>query len=261
VTAEKTSEKFFQVNDLSIQFGGILALEKVDLEVQRGEVHAIIGPNGAGKTTLFNCICRQYKADSGRIYFKGKEVSRLKPHQVVLSGIARTFQNIELFTNMTVMDNMLLGCHSKKRTGFFSDLIFWGKAQNQEIEFREKVEKVIDFLDLQAYRNRLIGNIPYGVQKCVELGRALVMEPELLLLDEPSSGLNMEETQDLAFWIEDIKMDLGITVILVEHDMRLVVDVCDTVTALNYGRLLANGRPKDVVKDPEVIKAYLGEEN
>jgi branched-chain amino acid transport system ATP-binding protein len=261
VTKKKTNENFFQVSDLSIQFGGILALEKVNLEVRQGEVHAIIGPNGAGKTTLFNCICRQYKADSGRIHFKGKEVSKLKPHQVVLSGIARTFQNIELFTNMTVMDNMLLGCHSKKQTGFLSDLIFWGKAQTQEFAFREKVEKIIDFLDLQAYRNRPIGNIPYGVQKCVELGRALVMEPELLLLDEPSSGLNMEETQDLAFWIEDIKMDLGITVILVEHDMRLVVDVCDTVTALNYGRLLAKGRPKEVIKDPEVIKAYLGEEN
>ena len=180
---------------------------------------------------------------------------------MVSNGIARTFQNIELFTNMTVMDNMLLGCHSKKQTGFFSDLVFWGKAQNQEIEFREKVEKVIDFLDLQAYRNRLVGNIPYGAQKYVELGRALVMEPELLLLDEPSSGLNMEETQDLAFSIEDIKMDLGITIILVEHDMRLVVDVCDTVTALNYGRLLAHGRPTEVVKDPEVVKAYLGEEN
>jgi branched-chain amino acid transport system ATP-binding protein len=256
-----TDTLFFQVKDLSIQFGGILALENVDLEVQRGTVHAIIGPNGAGKTTLFNCICRQYQADRGKIQFKGQEISKLKPHQVVFSGIARTFQNIELFTNMTVMDNMLLGCHSKKRTGFLADFLFWGKAQNQEVAFREKVEEVIEFLDLQADRNRRIGNIPYGVQKYVELGRALVMKPELLLLDEPSSGLNMEETQDLAFWIEDIKMDLGITVILVEHDMRLVVDVCDTVTALNYGSVLANGRPAEVVKDPEVIKAYLGEEN
>lgn len=261
MTEEKSEQSFFQVTDLSIQFGGILALGKVNLEVERGEVHAIIGPNGAGKTTLFNCICRQYKADSGRILFKRKEISRLRPHQVVLSGIARTFQNIELFTNMTVMDNMLLGCHSKKQTGFFSDIAFWGKAQKQEVEFREKVERVIDFLDLQAYRNRTIANIPYGVQKYVELGRALVMEPELLLLDEPSSGLNMEETQDLAFWIEDIKMDLGITIILVEHDMRLVVDVCDRVTALNYGQVLAYGRPTEVVKDPEVVKAYLGEEN
>lgn len=261
MTEEKTDGSFFQVTDLSIQFGGIAALGKVNLDVQRGEVHAIIGPNGAGKTTLFNCICRQYKADSGRIRFKGKEILRLRPHQVVLNGIARTFQNIELFTNMTVMDNMLLGCHSKKRTGFLSDIAFWGKAQKQEVDFREKVERVIDFLDLQAYRNRTIANIPYGVQKYVELGRALVMEPELLLLDEPSSGLNMEETQDLAFWIEDIKMDLGITIILVEHDMRLVVDVCDTVTALNYGRVLAYGRPTEVVKDPEVIKAYLGEDD
>jgi branched-chain amino acid transport system ATP-binding protein len=256
----KKESSFFQVADLSIQFGGIQALDKVDLEVQKGEVHAIIGPNGAGKTTLFNCICRQYYADSGRIWFKGEEISKLKPHQVVFSGIARTFQNIELFTNMTVLDNMLLGCHSKKEPGFFSDIVFWGKSQRQEVAFREKVEKVIDFLDLHAYRNRLVGSVPYGVQKYVELGRALVMEPALLLLDEPSSGLNMEETQDLAFWIDDIKMDLGITIILVEHDMRLVVDVCDTVTALNYGRLLAQGRPSDVVKDPEVVKAYLGEE-
>lgn len=261
MTVEKSSPSFFQVTDLSIQFGGILALEKVELEVQRGTVHAIIGPNGAGKTTLFNCICRQYKADEGSITFKGRELLRLKPHQVVSCGVARTFQNIELFTNMTVMDNMLLGCHSQRRTGFVSDLLFWGKSQNQETAFREKVEKVIDFLDLQAYRSRPIGNIPYGIQKCVELGRALVMEPELLLLDEPSSGLNMEETQDLAFWIEDIKMDLGITVVLVEHDMRLVVDVCDRVTALNYGRVLADGRPGEVVKNPEVVKAYLGEEN
>jgi branched-chain amino acid transport system ATP-binding protein len=261
VTVEKSEQSFFRVADLSIQFGGILALEKVDLEVKRHSVYAIIGPNGAGKTTLFNCICRQYKADQGTIQFKGKEIMRLKPHQVVSCGIARTFQNIELFTNMTVMDNLLLGCHSQRMTGFFSDLVYWGKAQNQEAAFREKVEKIIDFLDLQAYRNRPIGNIPYGTQKCVELGRALVMEPELLLLDEPSSGLNMEETQDLAFWIEDIKMDLGITVILVEHDMRLVVDVCDRVTALNYGRVLADGRPTEVVKDPEVVKAYLGEED
>ena len=250
---------FFQVSDLSIQFGGIKALDRVNLQVRQGTVHAIIGPNGAGKTTLFNCISRQYKADSGEIYFQGHNISKLKPHQVILKGIARTFQNIELFKNMSVMDNMLLGRHSKRTTGIFSDIVFWGKALKQEVFFRRKVEEVIDFLDIQAYRNQAINNVPYGVQKNVELGRALVMEPKLLLLDEPSSGLNMEETQDLAFWIEDIKDDLGVTVILVEHDMRLVMDTCDSVTALDYGSVLAEGKPKEVVKDPDVVKAYLGE--
>ncbi len=250
---------FLQLSDLSIQFGGIKALNDVNLQVQQGTVHAIIGPNGAGKTTLFNCISRQYKADSGEIYFQGHNISKLKPHQVILKGIARTFQNIELFKNMSVMDNMLLGRHSKRTTGIFSDIVFWGKALKQEVFFRRKVEEVIDFLDIQAYRNQAINNVPYGVQKNVELGRALVMEPKLLLLDEPSSGLNMEETQDLAFWIEDIKDDLGVTVILVEHDMRLVMDTCDSVTALDYGSVLAEGKPKEVVKDPDVVKAYLGE--
>ena len=250
---------FFQVCDLSIQFGGIKALNGVDIRVDRGSVHAIIGPNGAGKTTLLNCISRQYKADNGAITFKGKNILKLKPHQVVLKGIARTFQNIELFSNVSVMDNMLLGRHSKRRTGIWADMLFWGKAQRQEMRFRKKVEEIIDFLDLQAYRNQPIHNVPYGVQKNVELGRALVMEPDLLLLDEPSSGLNMEETQDLAFWIDDIKKDLGITILLVEHDMRLVVDTCDTVTALDYGGVLAVGKPKEVVNDPEVVKAYLGE--
>lgn len=250
---------FFQVADLSIQFGGIKALDRVHLSVDRGTVHAIIGPNGAGKTTLLNCISRQYKADDGAVTFKGKNVLKLKPHQVVLKGIARTFQNIELFSNMSVMENMLLGRHSKRKTGIFSDMLFWGKAQRQEMTFRKKVEEIIDFLDLQAYRDQTINNVPYGVQKNVELGRALVMEPDLLLLDEPSSGLNMEETQDLAFWIDDIKKDLGVTIVLVEHDMRLVVDTCDKVTALDYGGVLACGEPKEVVNDPEVVKAYLGE--
>ncbi|SHJ29245.1 branched-chain amino acid transport system ATP-binding protein [Desulfatibacillum alkenivorans DSM 16219] len=250
---------FFRAAGISIQFGGIKALENVSLDVKQGEVHAIIGPNGAGKTTLLNCISRQYKADSGQVFFQGKNILKLKPHQVVSRGIARTFQNIELFKNMTVMDNMLLGRHSQRATGIFSDILFYGKARQQESDFRLKVEEVIDFLDLQAYRNRIINDVPYGVQKNVELGRALVMEPRLLLLDEPSSGLNMEETQDLAFWIEDIRDDLGITIILVEHDMRLVMDSCDRVTALDYGGVLAVGEPKEVVKNPDVVKAYLGE--
>jgi branched-chain amino acid transport system ATP-binding protein len=248
------------VTDLSIQFGGIKALDRACMEVAEGAVHGLIGPNGAGKTTLLNCISLIYKADAGTIRMKEKELNPHKPFEVVRLGISRTFQNIELFNNMTVMDNLLLGCHCKRRTGLFGDILFWGKAKAQEIAFREKVESVIDFLDLQPYRNKTIANIPYGVQKQVELGRALSMDPALLLLDEPSSGLNMEETQDLAFWIEDIKEDLGITVLLVEHDMRLVMDICDAVTALDYGRVLASGTPDEVVQDPAVVRAYLGEE-
>ncbi len=252
--------EFLSIKDLSIHFGGVTALDHINLNVSQGEVHALIGPNGAGKTTLLNCISRIYKANEGQVFFKGKDISGLKTHLIVSRQIARTFQNIELFKDMTVMDNILLGCHFKRKTGLFSDILFWGKSRQQEMELREQVENIIDFLNLQAYRNLSINNVPYGVQKNVELGRALVMEPKLLLLDEPSSGLNIEETQDLAFWIEDIKEEFGITILLVEHDMRLVMDICDKATALDYGRVLATGTPKEVVEDPEVVKSYLGEE-
>jgi len=251
---------YFKIQDLSIHFGGIQALDAVTVELQKGQVHAVIGPNGAGKTTLLNCISRIYRADSGHILFKGRDITGIKSHRIVSLGIARTFQNIELFSNMTVMDNILLGCHSQRRTGILSDILFWGRSKKQEIEFREKVEEVIDFLDLQAYRNTTIDRVPYGIQKNVELGRALAMQPELLLLDEPSSGLNVEETQDLAFWIEDIVQDFGITILLVEHDMRLVMDVSDAITALDYGQVLAMGKPDEVVHNPDVVRAYLGEE-
>ncbi|MCX5905680.1 MAG: ABC transporter ATP-binding protein [Deltaproteobacteria bacterium] len=253
-------EALLKVENMSIRFGGVNALQNVAIEVEKGSIHALIGPNGAGKTTLLNCISRVYKADSGKVTFKGKDITHIKPYKVVNEGIARTFQNIELFANVSVMDNMLLGCHSRRKTGFFQDALFWGKARDQEHKFRKKVEEIIDFLDLQAYRMERINNVPYGIQKNVELGRALVMEPELLLLDEPSSGLNVEETQDLAFWLEDIRAEFGMTILLIEHDMRLVMDVSDRITALNYGKLLADGKPKDVVNHPEVVKAYLGED-
>lgn len=253
-------ETLLKAENMSIRFGGVNALQNVDIDVEKGSIHALIGPNGAGKTTLLNCISRVYKADSGKVTFQGKDITHIKPYKIVNEGIARTFQNIELFANVSVMDNMLLGCHSRRKTGFFQDALFWGKAREQENKFRTKVEEIIDFLDLQAYRMERINNVPYGVQKNVELGRALVMEPTLLLLDEPSSGLNVEETQDLAFWLEDIRADFGMTILLIEHDMRLVMDVCDRITALNYGKLLADGKPKDVVSHPDVIKAYLGED-
>ncbi len=253
-------ETLLKAENMSIRFGGVNALQNVDIDVEKGSIHALIGPNGAGKTTLLNCISRVYKADSGKVTFQGKDITHIKPYKIVNEGIARTFQNIELFANVSVMDNMLLGCHSRRKTGFFQDALFWGKARKQENRFRTKVEEIIDFLDLQAYRMERINNVPYGVQKNVELGRALVMEPTLLLLDEPSSGLNVEETQDLAFWLEDIRADFGMTILLIEHDMRLVMDVCDRITALNYGKLLADGKPKDVVSHPDVVKAYLGED-
>jgi branched-chain amino acid transport system ATP-binding protein len=253
-------ETLLKAENMSIRFGGVNALQDVNIDVEKGSIHALIGPNGAGKTTLLNCISRVYKADTGKVTFQGRDITHIKPYKIVNEGIARTFQNIELFANVTVMDNMLLGCHSRRKTGFFQDAIFWGRTRAQENKFRTKVEEIIDFLDLQAYRMERINNVPYGVQKNVELGRALVMEPTLLLLDEPSSGLNVEETQDLAFWLEDIRADFGMTILLIEHDMRLVMDVCDRITALNYGKLLADGKPKDVVSHPDVVKAYLGEE-
>lgn len=256
-----TDQSFFQVQNLAIGFGGIQALSGIQLSITAGSVHALIGPNGAGKTTVLNCISRIYSADTGQVVFQGRDLSGLSPHQVVTAGVARTFQNIELFRNMTVMDNILLGLHSRRKTSILADSLFWGKAKKQEMAFREAAEEIIDFLDLHSYRNIEVGSIPYGVQKNVELGRALAASPELLLLDEPSSGLNVEETQDLAFRIEDIRDDFGISILLVEHDMRLVMDVCDSATALNYGRVLASGAPRRVVNDPTVIESYLGEED
>jgi branched-chain amino acid transport system ATP-binding protein len=251
---------FFQTEGISIHFGGLLALDRVSFEVQQGEVFAIVGPNGAGKTTIFNCINRFYDLDQGRFLFKNQEISRIRPHRIAEMGISRTFQNVELFKNTTVMQNLLLGRHRQRRSNLFAEMFFTERTRTQEVENREKAEEVIDFLDLQAYRDQFVASLPYGVQKIVELGRALTMEPELLLLDEPSSGLNTEETEDLCFWIEDIKEELGITILLVEHNMRLVQEVSDRVLALNFGVVVTLGTPQEVLQHPEVVKAYLGED-
>lgn len=244
--------------DLSVRFGGLLAVNKVSFDVQRGEVFTLIGPNGAGKSTLFNLISRIYKPTTGEITYEGESLAHKQAHEIAALGIARTFQNIELFENATVLQNLLVGRHVRSRIGFWQSAFFTGGARADEIAARAKVEEVIDLLNLQHYRESLVGGLPYGVRKVVELARALCTEPKLLLLDEPSSGLNVEETDDMAFWIQDIKDELGITVLMVEHDMTLVSRVSDRVLALSQGEVLAIGSPKDVQSNPAVIEAYLG---
>jgi len=244
--------------NLSVRFGGVLAVSNVSFDVERGEVFTLIGPNGAGKTTVFNLISRIYTPTSGSIEFEGKVLTEQPPHKIASLGIARTFQNIELFEYATVLQNLLIGRHTHRSTGLWSDLFFTAKARRGEIAAREKAEEIIDFLDLQHHRDSMVAGLPYGVRKVVELARALCTEPKLLLLDEPSSGLNVEETEDMAFWIQDIKHELGVTVLMVEHDMTLVSRVSDRVLAMNMGEVLAMGTPREVQTHSGVIEAYLG---
>jgi branched-chain amino acid transport system ATP-binding protein len=248
----------FSAENIAINFGGIRAVDGVTFDVAKGEVFTIIGPNGAGKTTIFNLMSRIYDPTDGRLVFEGQDITTVPPHRIAALGIARTFQNIELFEHASLLQNLLLARHAHKRSHFWSELLFLPSTRRMEIEHREAVEHVIDFLDLQQYRDSLIVNLPYGVRKVTELARALCTNPKLLLLDEPSSGLNVEETEDMAFWIQDIKTLLGITVLMVEHDMTLVSAVSDRVLALNYGRPIALGTPLEVQSHPEVMRAYLG---
>jgi branched-chain amino acid transport system ATP-binding protein len=254
---------FFKVENLSISFGGLKALDDISFEMKQGDIFAIIGPNGAGKTTLFNCINGIYKPDEGSIRFKEHKLQGKKPDQIARLGVARTFQNIELFNHMNTMENIMLGRHLHMKTGLFRGISMWGKnsfAGKEESNHRRKVEEIIDFLDLQATRNKLVGGLPYGTQKQIELARALALKPELLLLDEPCAGMNSEEKQDMIFWVKDIQDELGITILLIEHDMNMVMDISDRILALNFGRPITEGKPEDVQKHPEVLKAYLGED-
>jgi branched-chain amino acid transport system ATP-binding protein len=256
------TEILLSAKDLSVRFGGVLAVNKVSFDVKQGEVFTLIGPNGAGKTTVFNLISRIYTPTSGEIDYLGPQglikLTDQPPQDVASLGIARTFQNIELFEHASVLHNLLIGRHTHRRTGLWQDLFFTARARETELKSREKAEEVIELLDLQHHRDSLVAGLPYGVRKVVEMARALCTEPRLLLLDEPSSGLNVEETEDMAFWIQDIKNELGITVLMVEHDMTLVGKVSDRVLAMNQGEVLAMGTPREVQTDPGVIEAYLG---
>ena len=249
----------FEVKNITVAFGGVKALNDVSFGVDKGEIFTIIGPNGGGKSTLFNVISRIYEPSKGEIYFENQNISKTKPHNISKLGIARTFQNLELFENATVLQNLLLGRHIYKRTNILSEVFFTPSARKQEHEYRLKVEEVIDFLDLQHYRDTLINGLPYGVRKNVELARALCTDPKLLLLDEPSSGLTNEETIDLGFWIKDIQSLLGITIIMIEHDMSFVNKVSDRILALNYGKILASGLPDEIKNNEDVKQAYMGE--
>ncbi len=253
------TELLFQAENLSVSFGGIRAVQDLSFSVEQGEIFSIIGPNGAGKTTVFNLISRLYDLDRGRMIFEGDDISGLAPHQIAERGIARTFQNTELFERETVLNNLLIGRHIHRSTRLLDEFLFLPGVRRQELEFRKRVEDVIDLLDLQPYREQIIGNLPYGVRKMVEVARALCMEPKLLLLDEPSSGLNPEETEDLSYWLEDINEDLGITVIMVEHDMNLVARASHRVLALADGLALAVGAPSEIQNHPDVLRAYLGD--
>jgi len=247
------------LESLTLSFGGIKAVDDLSFSVERGEIFTIIGPNGSGKTTIFNLLSRFYNPSRGRIVFDGEDITEMPAHTVAVRGIARTFQNIELFESASVLRNILVGTHVHRSTNMLQDMFFTPKTRSAEKGSRLHAEVIMDFLELQAYRDSLIRDLPYGIRKIVEIARALCTRPKLLLLDEPSSGLNVEETEDLAFWIQDIKRDLAITVLMIEHNMSLVSRVSDRVLALNSGRVLAMGSSFEVQQHPEVIRAYLGD--
>ena len=256
------SEYLLEVRDLFLRFGGVNVLSDVSTGVREGEIFAIIGPNGAGKTCLLNCINRFYHPAKGRIYFQGKEISRLKPFDIPKLGIARTFQNVELFRGMTVLDNIKLGRHVHLDTGLVSAGIYFGKARQTELALRKEIEeKIIDLLEIEHIRKKKVGTLPYGLQKRVELARALAMKPKVLLLDEPVTGMNLEETEDITRFILDVHDEWGVTIILIEHDMGVVMDISDRVCVLDFGVKIAEGPPQEIRHNELVIKAYLGEQD
>ena len=259
---EDREEYQLRVEEIHLSFGGLKALDGVSTGVKKGEIFSIIGPNGAGKTCLLNCINRFYHPEKGNVILEGREISRLKPHAIAGLGIARTFQNVELFGHMNVLDNIKLGAHIHLKSGFLSGGIYYGKSRKEELALRKHIEEeIIDLLEIEQIRKRIVHSLPYGLQKRVELARALAMRPKILLLDEPATGMNLEETEDIARFILDINEEWGVTIILIEHDMGVVMDISDRVCVLDFGVKIAEGKPEQIRHNEDVIKAYLGEED
>ena len=246
------------VHNISLSFGGVKALSDISFNVREHEIRAIIGPNGAGKSSMLNCINGVYTPQQGNITFRGQTFSHMDSHQVAVMGVARTFQNLALFKGMSVLDNIMTGRNLRMKSNLLLQALRWGPAEREEMVHRRKVEEIIDFLEIQPYRKTQVGQLPYGLQKRVDLGRALALEPQVLLLDEPMAGMNVEEKQDMCRFILDVNDEFGTTVVLIEHDMGVVMDISDRVVVLDYGKKIGDGTPDEVRRNPEVISAYLG---
>ena len=255
-----TNMKILSIDNVSLSFGGLKVLTEVSFDVTKGEIFAIIGPNGAGKTSILNIISGFYRPEKGKVFFNGKDLTRIPADERAALGMGRTFQNIALYHGMSVLDNIKLGAHTHLKTGLISGLWYWGSAHREEMELRKKIEEdIIDFLEIESIRKQPVSSLAYGLQKRVELARALAMRPKVLLMDEPVAGMNAEETEDMARFILDIKEEYNITIVLIEHDMKMIMDISDRVLVLNFGKALTHGTPKEVQKHPEVIAAYLGQ--